>query len=211
MSTKAIPVIAAAGALLLLSSNKRKSKPSSKEGAVDESNLDDKSKTEQGDFETEDEDISFGEDEEGLGEERAPDIDIDSEKTCEEFMAAVHVVPETGELPINEVAVEQTVLPAMRKAAEGIIKNLGGPLDEEEVGPILVLEGLKALVPVCEWEYNPKEDEFTYDEGQGINSQVAQDVLFGLINISVGVIENANKSGLEAQKGVANTAKLNMQ
>lgn len=208
--SKAIPIIAAAGALILISNKKSKrSKGSSSikwEGAVDESDLDEQSKDDLGDFETDEEDISLGEDEDGADAEyEGLELEIDPQKTCEEFMRAVHVIPEEdGDLTINEIAVDETVLPAMRSAADSIIKNMGGPLDEESVGPALVLEGLRALVPVCEWKYDPNQDEFTYDNGKGIESQTAKDVLFGLITISIMVIEEANNPKV-------NTSNLDLQ
>jgi len=218
MAAQALPLLAAAGAVLLLSGGKKRKKgPSSgqkcdpktkppegflcedgflKQEAVDESELDsdgDLSKEDVGDFETEEEDVTPQDGEESGDASDLPPPEPDAKKTCEEFMEAVHVVPsDENELPINSVAVEESVLPAMRSNAEALAQNLGKPLDPESVGPVLVVRGLQALVPVCDWKYNPDEDEFTYDNGNGIDSDIAKDVLYGLIKISLSVIEEIN-------------------
>ncbi|MHC4433925.1 MAG: hypothetical protein ACYTBS_18955 [Planctomycetota bacterium] len=218
MAVQALPLLAAAGAALVLSGGKKKRKgPKSgqkcdpnqsaprgflcedgflREEAVEESELDELSKEDSGDFEMEEDDVGLTEGEEAGDEAEAesePEPEPDAQKTCEEFMAAVHVAQaEPGELPINAVAVEESVLPAMRATVSTLIEQLGAPLDEEAVGPALVVDGLRALIPVCKWKYNADEDEFTYDGGRGIESEVAKEVLFGLITISLKVIEEAN-------------------
>jgi hypothetical protein len=218
MAAQALPLLAAAGAALLLSGGKKKRNKSPRSGekcnpdldppkgfmcesgflqeeTVEESELDDLSKEDAGDFDVEEDNVGLTEGEEGGDEAEVPEPEPepDPEKTCEEFMTAVHVVPQNDdELPINTVAVEESVLPTMRSAANSLLEALGAPLDEESVGPVLVLEGLRALIPVCKWKYDAAEDEFTYDDGKGIESNEAQDVLFGLIKLSLGVIEEIN-------------------
>ncbi len=106
---------------------------------------------------------------------------------------AIHAVPSSeDELPIHPVAVEETALPAMKAAAAEIASNMGIPLDPEAVGPALVLDALKALIPVCSWKYDPDEDEFTYNDGRSIETDAAKDVLFGLVQLSVSVIDGIN-------------------
>lgn len=217
MAAPAIPLLAAAGAALLLSGGKKKKRgPKSgqkcdaavnppkgfsceegllKEESVDESDLDsdaDLSKEESGDFDTNEEDVGLGDGEDHGEPEDAPAPAPDPIKTCEEFMLAVHVVPTVeGEIPINAVAVEEAVLPAMRSAAAEIVESFGVPLDLESASPALVVTGLQALIPVCEWKYGVGEG-FTYSNGTPIVSDEAKDVVYGLIELSVSVIEEIN-------------------
>lgn len=217
MAAPAIPLLAAAGAALLLSGGKKKkrgpksgqkcdvtNKPPTgfscedgflKEEIVDEVDLDsdsDLSKEESGDFDTNEEDVGIGEGEEHGEVEEPPAPAPDPVKTCEEFMHAVHVTPsEDGELPINAIAVEESVIPAMRASAAGIASEFGLPLDLESASPALVVAGLTALIPVCVWKYDVGAG-FTYNDGSSIVSQEAQDVIYGLIELSVSVIEETN-------------------
>ena len=217
MAVQAIPLLAAAGAALLLSGGKKKKRGSKagqkcdtslsppkgfscddgflKEESVDESDLDsdsDLSKEESGDFETNEEDVGMGAGEDHGEPADEPEPLPDPAKTCEEFMKAVHVKPtEEGEIPINAVAVEEAVLPAMRSAAAELAESLGLPLDLETVSPSLVVTGLRTLIPVCEWKYDVGEG-FTYNDGSMIVSDEAKDVIFGLIELSVSVIEEIN-------------------
>jgi len=171
-----------------------------KEEAIDESDLDsdaDLSKEDAGEFDEDEMDVSPGEDEEAIDPEAEPpsmgEPEPDPVQTCEEFMQALHVTPvDPGELPINDVAVQETVIPTMEKVANAVLDQIGPPIDPETVGPMLVLESLKALIPVCTWKYDAQEDEFTYDGGMPLESQAAKDVLYGLIKISMEVIDQAN-------------------
>jgi len=221
MALQVLPLIVAAGAVAVLSGKKKKrSGPKSgqecdpelgapsgfscddgflKEEPIDESDLDsdaDLSKDDVGDFDMEEEDVGSADDEEsGDPGDQAPDPDPESDpaQMCEEFMKAIHApTSNPDEIPVNPVAVEETALPAMKAAASEIASSLGLPLDHEAVGPSLVLDALKALIPVCSWKYDSTADEFTYDDGREIESDVAKDVLFGLVKLSVSVIDEAN-------------------
>jgi len=216
MAVQALPILVVGGAALLLSGGKKKKSSKSgkkcdpderppkgflcdggylREETVDEGDLDDLSKDEMGEFDIEEEDVGFGDDEELSTEEEphVPEPEEDAEKRCEEFMAAIHDPSQSpDDLPINSIAVEESVIPAMATMA-GTIAAQHGQLDPERDGPKLVLEALRALIPVCEWKYNEAEDEFTYEGGRQISSKVAQDVLFGLIQISLKVIQDTNQ------------------
>jgi len=156
-----------------------------------------------GDFEEREEDMTDLEDEDpseildddGEGQEipvmqtEAPD----PSELCDEFLKAVHVKPNApGEYPINDVAVTQTVIPVMDKTVKAF-GNVQTPVQTEVAGPRMVLESLEALVPVCKWKYDELEDEFTFDDGRTIDSPEGQEVLFGLMNMSVKIIEEFNK------------------
>ena len=148
-----------------------------------------------GDFETKDENIESSDDEDvQVGEAVSISIDeSDPGKACEEFLEAVHVVPESpDELPINQIAVEQTVLPAMKTVMEDMAKSLGKPLDPETIGPLMVRQALSALVPVCEWKYDDTNGNFIYNDGRMIEGESGNDVLFGLMNLSAMLLEEFN-------------------
>ena len=173
----------------------------SEEKPVDESDLDseaDLSQDDVGDFDVEEQDVRESDDEESgepgdQASETEDEVETDRSIMCEEFMKTIHAVPSSeGELAIHPVADEETALPAMKAAAAEIASNMGVPLDPEAVGPALVLDALKALIPVCTWKYDPDEDEFTYDDGRGIETDAAKDVLFGLVQLSVSVIDGIN-------------------
>lgn len=157
-----------------------------------------------GEFKTEEEDVSPEE-----GEEEADSASLVAEESpkspeemCDEFLQAVHVVPtETGELPVNKIAVEQTVIPSMSNVMEGIAKNIGTPLDPESVGPVMVLQALKDLVPVCDWKYDDANDEFVYDDGRTIESNTGKEVLYGLMQLSVQLLDEFNKPKDESENG----------
>jgi len=215
MPSSALPLILlGGGALLLMSGKKKKSSTSSAldsgsdssgtEGLPEEEVSEEKDLEEEDSlvsFETEEskedaaEDEDFG-DEESDGESDSATFQGDAEDpeaVCEKFMTAVHVVPQSeGEAPIAEVAVNESVLPAMNTVASSIKGATDAPLDEEKHGPALVLEGLRALVPGCEWGYNEQEDFFFYNDGKMIETETAKDVLFGLIQISSEVIKEQN-------------------
>jgi len=143
-----------------------------------------------GDFETKEEDVSMGSDEDSASiPSITHQIAEDPEKMCEEFLQAIYVSPtDEGELPINSVAVEQTAMPAMKASMTGMAANLGG-VDPESMGPPMVLAALTELIPVCQWKYDDTNDEFIYNDGRTIDSDIGKEVLFGLMNLSVQMME----------------------
>lgn len=170
---------------------------------IDESMLEkdeEPSDEELGDFETKEEDVSLLDGEEAGEITMVSHEAVDPIKMCDEFLQTVYVTPtEEGEAPINKIAVEQTVLPTMKQVMVGIHQNLGGPeVDAETVGPVMVESALKELVPVCEWKYDHQEGEFTFSDGNRIESDIGKSVLYGLINISVQLIDEYNKTLQEA-------------
>jgi len=220
MSKSAMPILLlGGGALLLMSGKKKKKSPSSsdisapqhdaseEENSSENTGIPEEEVSEEDDLEGEDENSgSFETDEskedvdeeEDFGDEDPDSASFegeaeDPEVVCEKFMTAVHVNPQSeDEAPISEVAVSESVLPAMNTVASSIKGATGEPLDEEKHGPALVLEGLRALVPGCEWGYNEQDDFFFYNDGKMIETDTAKDVLFGLIKISSEVIKEQN-------------------
>ncbi len=217
-----IPLLLAAGAAAVVlggKKKKRKSKPRTGEScdaleppvgyscdegvlqveAIDEGDLEkDEEPTgdEAGDFDMKEEDVSLTE-----GEEAAEvtltveEVHEDPAVMCEEFLAAIHVDPtEADEFPINAVATEQTAIPAMRAVMLAISQSLGKPIDAETVGPLMVRQALAELVPACEWKYDEANDEFIYNDGRRIESEIGKEVLYGLMNLSVQLIDDFNQT-----------------
>lgn len=151
-----------------------------------------------GDFEMKEEDVSLDEGEEASQVTLGPSEESDLGQMCEEFFQAIHVDPtNAGELPINKVAVEQTAIPAMKATMLGIHQNLGGQtIDAETVGPVMIVSALNELIPACDWEYDNVNYDFTYGSGSTIESAIGRDVIYGLMSLSVQLIEDFN-----AEKG----------
>lgn len=152
------------------------------------------SSEEAGEFEMREEDVTLGDGEESGGVEMTTRV-----VTCDEFLTAIHVTPaDAGELPINEVAAQETALPAMKAVMEGLASSLGKPLDVATVGPLMVREALAQLAPSCTWVYDDVKDEFVYDDGQVIESEAGQEVLFALMSLATAMLDEFNsfpKSG----------------
>lgn len=153
---------------------------------------------EAGDFEEREEDLSPGDDEDMYdGDGNLIDSDSDpvpASASCDDFLKAVHVVPsDPSEYPIHSVAVTQTVIPVMDQALSDYASTHPKPIDVDEVGPLMVLESLAALVPVCQWDYDEVADEFTFDEGKMIDSKEGGEVLFGLMKLATEIVENFNQ------------------
>ena len=164
---------------------------------IDESMLetyDELTGEEAGDFETKEEDVSLVDGEEESQVTLQTDTSADPATMCEEFLHAIHIVPTvTGEIPINKVAVEQTAIPVMKKTMLGIHQNLGGKtVDAETVGPVMIVSALNELIPVCVWKYDETNYEFTFNDGMAIDTQEGRDVIYGLMQLSVQLIEDFN-------------------
>lgn len=214
-----LPIIIAGGAAALLISGKNKKRRSntSKEtdisaaepqvihDIIDESMLDKYSEPtgeEAGDFDTKEDDVSLDDEDDASSDssetpEEQPVEPYDPGDICEEFLNAVYVAqPGEGELPINKIAVEQTVIPAMKDSMLDLYKNLGGPLDADSIAPIMIVSALNQMIPVCEWSYDEENYEFTYASGERIESDVGKDIVYGLFKISGMLIDDFNE-GLE--------------
>jgi hypothetical protein len=83
--------------------------------AIDESMLDTESDDDTGDFEISEEDISIGADEEMGDLAINYNESMDQRETCREFLEAIYVEPsDADELALNDIAAEQTAIPAMK-------------------------------------------------------------------------------------------------
>lgn len=169
---------------------------------VDESALDFEEKPsgeEAGDFEIETESLDYDEEDDAEEVEKAPELSAHEKYAqmrakCDTFIDTVHVIPtEDDEMPIHQIAVEQSILPAMRQSATGFAQNLGTPLDGETVGPMLVLAGLEAIAPECGWEFSESEQEFRYADGRRADGGRMGEVLHAMIDLSVLVLNEFNQ------------------
>ncbi len=221
----ALPILLASGAALALMSKKKKRRAKARAGQscdmleaspagyfCDEGLLrtepvgeEDLEKEEElsgdamGDFETKDEDVFLIEGEEAGTLPIPEEPPGDPSALCEEFLRAIHiVVTEPGDLPINKIAVEQTAIPAMEAALTSIVENVESPapIDPERAGPAMVRQALAELIPVCEWKYDESNDQFVYNDTRTIDSEIGQEVLYGLMNLSVRMIDGFNQSNL---------------
>lgn len=226
--SSALPIIIAGGALALLSGGKKKKRKKSpsvgdacaagahlpnnlvcedgivKQHVIDESDLESEdglSAEDVGDFETREEDVSLSDGEEVA--EKSMEMDqqeVDPVDACEEFLRAIYVKPDDPEeIPINKIAAEQTALPAMKAVIKAAADQSGVPVDHELVGPQMVRQALAELVPACEWGYNEAEGEFFHSHNIPLDSEVGKEVLYGLIKMSVQLIDDFNESNKEPQ------------
>lgn len=159
--------------------------------AVDESVLEIEEVDNTGEFEISEEDVSIGADEE-MGDLAISYNDnvIDQRETCREFLEAIYVVPsDDGELALNDVAAVQTAIPAMKS----VLLRSSGPVDLDDIGPQMVLAALTDLVPVCKWEYS--NGDFTYGDGNAIESDAGKEVLYALMKLSGIMVDEFNAVG----------------
>lgn len=181
------------------------------EGAVDESDLqptDEPTGAAAGDFEEvvedfeESEDDAFGEPADPVAQaqqvqQQVAQKALSQKEKCVAFIGEIHVIPtEVDEMPINKVAVEQSIVPAMRSAAIGIHNNLNIPFDEEAMGPQMVLSALEAVAPECGWEYSDAVGEFRYAGGESAHTGKVGDVLNAMFDLTVMVL-----NGLRSESG----------
>lgn len=167
---------------------------------IDESMLeldDDLTKEEIGIFDTNEEDISLLDDEKIIQEDTQEDVKEDmnfddSAQRCEEFFQAIYVHPmDDGEVSINKIAVEQTVLPAMKSALSSIRKSFGDGVSADVAAPIMIEAALRELVPICDWKYDEDDYEFK-SNGSRVESSIGKDVIYGLFQIADQIIEDFN-------------------
>jgi len=164
------------------------------EGELDKSPIGE----EAGEFEVIEEEILPSKDEDIQTEKEIETVQFqpvkEPQQICEEFLSAVHVqVTEPDELPINEISVNETALPAMRLVLNNLAQMHGKPLDPEMAGPKMVRQALAALVPACEWLYDDINDEFIYNNKYRIESEKGKEVLYGLMELSRRLLDEYNK------------------
>lgn len=110
---------------------------------------------------------------------------------CDAFINEIHLIPtEADEMPVNKIAVEQSIIPAMKGAAIGLHQNLGLPYDEEAMGPQMVLSALESVAPECGWEYSDAAGEFRYAGGVSAHSGKVGDVLTALFDLTVMILDD---------------------
>src|SRR5690606_31613810 len=118
--------------------------------------------------------------------------DEDIINKCIEFLKAVHVEHAgMGEIPINKIAVEQTVVPVMELTMMKFQENFDYPIDADVAAPIMIVSALGALVPFCKWEYDEENYEFTFN-GHKLEDRFGKDIIYGLSKLSDSMISSFN-------------------
>jgi len=174
-------------------------------GATEESDLefeDEPTGDEAGEFEEKIEELEEGE-EDVFGEPVDPaqqahqvHLQVNEEtkemrEKCNAFISEIHVIPtDPDEGAINSVAVEQSILPAMKASAYGLHQNLGIPYDEETMTTPMVLSALEAVAPECGWEYSDASKEFRYAGGLSAHEGKAGDILNALFDLTVMILDD---------------------
>lgn len=161
---------------------------------LDESDLEEDAAVGPESFEVREIDLSEKEDEETESED-AESSKIEAEDStlkCNEFLQAIHVnVTDDDELPINKIAVDQTVIPIMKSVLHSILEE-NPEADEDATAPAMTAAALKALVPFCDWKYDEDLYEFTFD-GNRVTSSVGRDIIYGLLQLSDRIIEESGQ------------------
>lgn len=215
-----VPILLAGGMILLFGGKKKMSKKKSspqrapcdvnappprgmicKSGflypkIIDESMLEsdnDISSEEAGSFDIKEEDVSLRDDERVIQEDMQEETVHDPTLQCEEFLQAIYAAPMSDdEIPINKIAVEQTVLPIMKSALSSMRGEFGADLSADAAAPVMIRAALSELVPVCDWEYDDDDYEFKFN-GMRVESSIGKDVIYGLLQISDRLIEESQE------------------
>lgn len=109
---------------------------------------------------------------------------------CDAFINEIHVIPtDPDEGAINKIAVEQSIIPAMKESAMGLHQNMNIPYDEEAMGPQMVLSALEAVAPECGWEYSDAGGQFRYAGGFSAHEGKIGNVLNALFDLTVMVLD----------------------
>lgn len=126
--------------------------------------------------------------------ERDPHPDRDEALArCDKFLNAIIVRPQAAdELSINEIAVSQTIMPAMKKMASALARSSGSLLDPEDHGIELVLAGLESVAPACGWAFHEEDSSWTYAYGEPVQGDHVE-VLESMFPLAVAAIEEINK------------------
>lgn len=118
------------------------------------------------------------------GESSSPDFStgVDLKAKCRGFLEEIYVVPNNAdELPINEIAVEQSILPAINSEAMAIWDEKGHQPHQEDV-PRLVLKGLESVFPSCGFSHS--DQGWRYADDDLINDPKLIDVLDAIYDLA---------------------------
>jgi hypothetical protein len=177
----------------------------------------------EGEFETESEDAGFGPDEDAGGVAQGAMHGVEVKPDCVSFMEQIFAPP--GEqiddsIPIRPGVVNETIIPVMGDAMGSVIQGFGSPDTPgfgETAGPLMVLEALKALVPICEWSYDETSGQFLFNGAGDLSSSAkAGGVLNGLFELSSRLIDLKIAAGGEgeppdgAQSGPSSPSSMDM-
>lgn len=107
---------------------------------------------------------------------------------CEEFIDSIWVESQGGELPIKEFVVEETIIPAMRKAARDMHKQKGSDLTTDARNGLIQV-GFNAVAPDCGWVLTSLG--WRYADNRTFEGKIL-DVFEGMEEIALSVIEETN-------------------
>jgi hypothetical protein len=144
-----------------------------------------------GDFEIEEVDVSLSANEEVEQPVYLEEV-VDYQDRCDEFLRAIYVPPqEEGDMPINEIAIDMTIIPAMKSV---LLKSVAyeDQADLDIIGPAMVSAALAELVPTCEWYYDGSD--FTFNDGHHVESPHGREILYALMDLCVELVDEYNQT-----------------
>jgi hypothetical protein len=193
----AIPLILLAGAGLLLMSKKDKKGATATPGGVDEEAFELEDVDEPGgpgpldDFPAPGGEIDPATAAEPGGSKFVQRPADDPVAKCNRFIEEIWVdVDDDDELPVNEVAVEEAILPALRAHMSAVADSKGSMLKDEDVMPDAALAAMEAVAPGCGWEV--VDLAWRYAGNQPVTGKV-RDVVVSVMKLVPSVMSQVNQ------------------
>lgn len=110
---------------------------------------------------------------------------------CNLFIEEIWVDTEADdELPVNPVAVEEAILPALRAYMRAAADDKGSALKDEDIMPEAALAAMEAVAPGCGWEV--VDMAWRFANGQPVTGKV-QDVVVSVMELVPAVMKEVNK------------------
>lgn len=109
---------------------------------------------------------------------------------CDRFIEEIWVETEgDDELPVNAVAVEESIIPALHEYISNVADEKGAAVVDQDVSPGCVLAAMEAIAPGCEWEV--VDLAWRYAGGLPIMGKV-NDVLVAVMRLVPQVTKDVN-------------------
>lgn len=110
---------------------------------------------------------------------------------CNLFIEEIWVdVEDDDELPVNEVAVEEAILPALRAHMSAVADQKGSMLKDEDIMPEAALAAMEAVAPGCGWEV--VDLAWRFANGQPVTGKV-RDVVVSVMQLVPAVMKEVNQ------------------
>jgi hypothetical protein len=110
---------------------------------------------------------------------------------CNRFIEEIWVdVDDDEELPVNAVAVEEAILPALRAHMSAVADSKGSMLRDEDVMPDAALAAMEAVAPGCGWEV--VDLAWRYAGNQPVTGKV-RDVVVSVMKLVPSVMSQVNQ------------------